>query len=85
MSKNSRTDHFFIYPKDKQGNYTGHVICVLLRNGRMYEGTALCSNEDQFIKNEGRILAFERASIAFENDATAKGELVELEVNPYIR
>jgi hypothetical protein len=85
MTKNSRTDHFFIYPKDNRGKHTGHVICVLLRSGRMYEGTALCSKDDQFNKNEGRILAFERAAAAYVIDTMAKGEQPEPISNPYIR
>lgn len=63
----SRTDHFFIYPKDKQGNRTGHTICVLLRNGMMFEGTSLCSKDEQFSRKVGRTIAYDRAIEAYKN------------------
>lgn len=68
MSTNSRTDHFFVYPKDKQGNYLGVTICVLLRDGRMYHGEALCSENDQFNKNVGRRLSYDRAYNEYVRD-----------------
>ena len=62
----SRDDTFFIYPKDKLGNKTGHCIAVILRDGLMFEGTALCSRHDQFCRKTGRLLAFERAQQAYQ-------------------
>lgn len=77
--KVSREDHFFIYPKDPKGKRTGHCICVVLRDGSMYEGTALCSVNDNFSRKEGRKLAFQRAIAAYEK---VSGNL-SFEVNPY--
>lgn len=78
--KVSRTDHFFIYPRDQKRKRTGHCICVLLREGQMFEGTALCSKVDNFSRKEGRRLAFERAVTAYEK-VTGKSFN---EVNPYV-
>jgi hypothetical protein len=69
MSTNSRTDHFFIYPKDKNGKYLGVTICVVLRDGRMYHGEAICSKNDQFNKSVGRELSFERAIFEYNRDS----------------
>lgn len=85
MSTNSRTSEFFIYPKDIKGKYTGHSIAVLLRNGRMYSGESICSNQDQFEKAVGRELAYFRAWSEYERDAMARNEPVEAYINPYAR
>lgn len=61
----SRTDHYFIYPRTKNGNRTGHTICVLIRNGKVFHGTSLCSENDQFELKKGRLLAKERAEEAY--------------------
>ena len=61
----NRTKEFYIYPKDRHGNRTGHVICVILRDGMMFEGTALCSENEQFCKAVGRNIAFNRATEAY--------------------
>lgn len=58
---NHRSDHFFIYPKTKTGKNTGHTICVLLSEGKMYHGVAVCSETDQFTKAIGREIAYSRA------------------------
>ena len=68
MSTNSRQDHFFIYPSDKDGNYYGMTICVILREGRMYHGEALCSKKDQFQKSVGRKLSLARAEEQYTKD-----------------
>lgn len=60
-----RDDSFFIYPKNKNGKRTGHCIAVILRDGLMFEGTSLCSENDQFSKKEGRLIAFNRAQEAY--------------------
>lgn len=84
MSANSRNDHFFIYPRFEHGDLTGHTYCVLLRDGRMYEGSALCSINDNFEKKRGRALAFQRAILEYERDCSHKG-IVPLNVhNPYL-
>lgn len=59
-------EQYFIYPRDKSGKRTGHTICVLIRDGKIFHGTALCSGTDQFARKTGRILATERAIAAFD-------------------
>jgi hypothetical protein len=58
-------DKYFIYPRNKDGKRTGHTICVLLKDGKMFHGTALCSADDQFSRAEGRELAELRALEAY--------------------
>lgn len=60
-----RDESFFIYPRDKNNKRTGHCIAIILREGSMFEGTALCSSTDQFSKKEGRLIAFQRAEEAY--------------------
>ena len=74
MSKNSRDDHFFIYPRTKEGQPTGHVYCVILREGQMFEGSSLCSPKDQFVKATGRKLAYERAMAEYERNKKYKNK-----------
>jgi len=62
----SRTDHYFIYPRNKNGQRTGHTICVLIRGGKVFHGTSLCSQHDQFELKKGRELSKQRAEEAFE-------------------
>lgn len=52
---------YFIYPRDMQGNLTGHTICVMSHDGGVFHGTALCGPNDNFEKKLGRELAKERA------------------------
>jgi hypothetical protein len=73
----NRTDHFFIYPKGTDGHPTGNAICVLLRDGKMYHGEAVCSDEDQFDKKIGREIAYQRAVEA----ADAASNKTKKEVN----
>lgn len=61
----NRSDYYFIYPRNKNGKRTGHCICVLLRENKMFHGEALCSENDQFSKKQGRLLSFERAEAAY--------------------
>lgn len=61
----NRSDHYFIYPRNKNGKRTGHCICIILREGLMFHGTSLCSEKDQFSKKEGRLIAFDRAVEAY--------------------
>jgi hypothetical protein len=84
MSANSRDDHFFIYPRYEDNTSTGHTYCVILRNGRMYEGSALCSKKDNFQKSLGRALAFERALLAYEKDCDNRKEQAINLYNPYL-
>lgn len=58
-------DHYYIYPTDKNGNRTGHTICVLLKDGKIFHGTTLCSPEDQFEYKVGREKSKARAEEAY--------------------
>lgn len=58
--------HYYIYPTDKNGNKTGHCICVLLKDNKIFHGSSLCSEEDQFNKSIGRELAEQRANEAYQ-------------------
>ena len=64
MNKESKP--YFIYPKDKDGNYSKQTICIIYRDGRPFEGTALCHEDDEFNKKVGRALALERAEAAYK-------------------
>lgn len=61
----NRKEHYFIYPRDIRGERTGHTICVVLREGMMFHGEALCGPKDQFSRKEGRLVAFDRAQAAY--------------------
>lgn len=52
---------YFIYPRDKNGELTGHSICVMMHKGKIFHGQALCSPNDNFNKSLGRKLAHDRA------------------------
>lgn len=69
-------EQYFIYPRDKSGKRTGHTICVLIKDGKIFHGTALCSGTDQFSRKVGRELATERALQAFENHVEKMLDLV---------
>lgn len=62
---NRRSESFFVYPKDKNGQRTGHCIAIILREGMMFEGTALCAKTEQFSKKLGRAIALSRAQEAY--------------------
>lgn len=70
--KQGQSQHFFIYPEDKNGVRTGHTICVLTlldpidQALRTFYGTALCSKEDVFEYRRGRELALNRALSSYE-------------------
>jgi hypothetical protein len=66
LFKSSDEKVMYIYPKDKFGKPSGHTICVIVKNDRIYTGEALCHSNDQFNKKEGRRLSYFRAS-AFIN------------------
>jgi hypothetical protein len=70
MSKSRQM--YFHYPKDKRGQYTGHSICMMIRDGQIFHGEALCSDEDNFNKKIGRVLAQERAEAAYNKSAAAR-------------
>lgn len=60
-------NHFFIYPKDKEGRPTGNTICVFNKDGKNFIGEAVCSKKDNFDKSVGRKLSLERAMIKAAN------------------
>jgi hypothetical protein len=62
----NRTDHYFVYLYDKRGNRTGHTVCLLLRDGKMFHGESLCADTDQFNKKVGRTIALNRALDAYQ-------------------
>jgi len=62
----NRRDTIFVYPKDKNGKRTGHTVAVVLREGMMFYGEALCSEADQFCKKSGRDLALARAEERYQ-------------------
>lgn len=70
----NRRETIFIYPKTKNGERTGHTIAVVIREGMMFYGEALCSKEDQFSRKEGRELALVRAEERYKKylERTAK-------------
>jgi len=49
------------YPKQINGKRTGNTICVLIVDGRIFVGEAVCSHKDQFSKKIGRTIAKGRA------------------------
>lgn len=62
MATTSRSDHYFMYVKDKNGNrITNHTICVMVRDGKIFHGVAICSEDDQFEYAKGREVAFQKA------------------------
>lgn len=69
-------EQYFIYPRDINGKRTGHTICVLIKDGKIFHGTALCSDTDQFSRKVGRELATERALRAFESHTEKMMDLV---------
>lgn len=68
-------DHYYIYPTDKNGNKTGHTICVLMKDGKIFHGTSLCSPNDQFQYARGREIAMERALSAYERHLERTSEV----------
>ncbi len=53
------------YTKDKHGRRTGNTVCVLLREGRIFFGEAICSSEDQFARYKGREVAKRKAQDSY--------------------
>ena len=49
------------YPKDEQGNKTGHTLCIIVDGDDVFVGEALCSKSDSFSKAQGRNIAYVRA------------------------
>ncbi len=59
-------EHYYIYTRNKHGKLTGHTICVLLKEGKIFHGVANCSETDQFSKKTGRKLALQRAEDCYD-------------------
>lgn len=57
----NRKEVIYFYPRDEHGKRTGHTIAIVLKEGLMFYGEALCSKADQFCKKTGRELAKQRA------------------------
>lgn len=72
---------YFIYPRDKRGKLTGHYICVMVHEGKIFHGMALCSVNDSFNKETGRKLAHERALKSIEKHKTKKEGLLSKLMN----
>lgn len=70
----SRTSHYFIYPRNKDGKRTGQTICVLLHDGRIFHGISTCSKDDQFSRETGRDLAVKRAQDCVKRFELRKGK-----------
>ena len=69
----SRKDHYYIYPVSKKNERTGHTICVLVRDGKIFHGITLCSKKDQFSYVKGRELAKKRAIEAYNRHLARLG------------
>lgn len=69
----SRKDHYYIYPVSKKNERTGHTICVLVRDGKIFHGITLCSKKDQFSYVKGRQLAKSRAIEAYNRHLARLG------------
>lgn len=69
----NRRELFYIYPRDKRGKRTGHTICIIQKEGKMFHGVTLCSPNDNFSKAEGRKRAQERALEAYQRHLDKEG------------
>ncbi len=56
----------FIYPRNRKGQKSGHTIAVLIKDGMIFFGESLCSEEDHFNKVVGREMALARAEDKYE-------------------
>lgn len=65
-------EHYYIYPRDKRGNKTGHTICVIQKDGKIFHGIANCSQGDQFEYEKGRKISLERALACYEKHLQRK-------------
>lgn len=53
------------YTKNKNGKRTGNTVCVLVKEGRIFFGEAICSPEDQFSRAKGREVAKKKAYFSY--------------------
>lgn len=63
-----RSDHYFIYVKNKENKHTGITICVMQKDGKLWHGQATCGPKDQFNKATGRQISYERAMYEYERN-----------------
>lgn len=63
------------YPKNINGSKTGSTLCVLVRDGRIFIGEAILSENDQFSKKTGRKIAKGRAEKSYERYLAKKERL----------
>ncbi len=59
-------DHYYIYTRDKHGKLTGHTICVMMIDGKIFHGTAVCSEDDHFEYKKGRETSLARCQAAYQ-------------------
>lgn len=69
-----RKDKYYIYPRDNDGNPTGHTIAVILRDGMIFHGISLCGEKDQFSYKKGRSIALNRAEHSYEKHLKRKAD-----------
>lgn len=62
----NRHNAIYIYPRDMHGNRIGNTIAVIIRDGMMFFGEAVCSENDQFSKKVGREVATKRAEERYQ-------------------
>lgn len=62
----NRHNAIFVYPQDKNGKRIGNTLAIILREGMMFFGEAVCSEGDQFSKKVGRELALQRAEQRYD-------------------
>ncbi len=72
----NRENAIFIYPRDMHGNRIGNTIAVIVRDGMMFFGEAVCSEFDQFCKKTGRELATQRAEERYTRYLSRQKEML---------
>lgn len=61
MLMNMKETEAYHYSKNNQGKRTGSTVCIIVRDGHIFVGEAVCSPEDTFSRKVGRELARGRA------------------------
>ncbi len=62
----NRHNAIYVYPRDQHGKRIGNTIAVIVRDGMMFFGEAVCSEADQFCKKTGREIATLRAEERYQ-------------------
>jgi hypothetical protein len=60
-----KEDCAYHYPKNKDGTKTGHTLCILVREDRIFVGESRCGGTDQFSRSTGRSIAKGRAEKSY--------------------